>query len=143
MKRPIYIFTDGEIKRECNTLVFLREGKKTALPVETISEIFVFSEITLNKRFLEFLTQKHIPVHFFNRYGYYVGTYYPREYMNSGLMTLRQAEHYLHDEWRLGLARAFVYGAMGNMLFNLRVYGSRGETGIRTNHRDRRSDGRA
>ncbi len=127
MKRPIYIFTDGEIKRESNTLVFLHEGKKTALPVETISEIFVFSEITLNKRLLEFLTQKHIPVHFFNRYGYYVGTYYPREYMNSGLMTLRQAEHYLHDEWRLGLARAFVYGAMGNMLFNLRVYGSRGK----------------
>ena len=127
MKRPIYIFTDGEIKRESNTLVFFREGKKTALPVETISEILVFSEITLNKRLLEFLTQKHIPVHFFNRYGYYMGTYYPREYMNSGLMVLRQAEHYLRDDWRLGLARAFVCGAMGNMLFTLRVYSSRGK----------------
>ncbi|OAQ19790.1 CRISPR-associated protein Cas1 [Thermosulfurimonas dismutans] len=56
-----------------------------------------------------------------------MGTYYPREYMNSGLMILRQAEHYLRDDWRLGLARAFVYGALGNILFNLRVYVSRGK----------------
>lgn len=127
MKKPIYIFTDGELKRESNTLVFITGEKKTALPIETIEEIFVFSELKLNKRFLEFLTQKHIPVHFFNRYGYYVGTYYPREYMNSGLMVLRQAEHYLNDEWRLGLARTFVYGALRNMLFNLRIYTSRGK----------------
>jgi len=127
MKRSLYIFSSGQLKREGNTLVFIsREGKK-ALPVETIDSLYVFAEITFNKKLLEFLARQKIPVHFFNYFEYYVGTYYPREYMNSGLITLRQAEYYLNREWRLGLARAFVYGALSNMLFNLRTYSSRGK----------------
>ncbi|RKY97249.1 MAG: subtype I-B CRISPR-associated endonuclease Cas1 [Candidatus Hydrothermota bacterium] len=127
MKKSIYIFTDGTLKRESNTLVLIPlEGEKRSIPVETIEEIMVFSELNINKRLLEFLTQKHIPIHFFNHYGYYVGSYYPREYMNSGYIILRQAEHFLRDDWRMALARAFVYGALANMLFVLRVYSSRG-----------------
>ncbi|WP_208595693.1 CRISPR-associated endonuclease Cas1, partial [Thermosulfurimonas dismutans] len=69
MKRPIYIFSNGQLKREGNTLLLITEEEKKVIPVETVEEILVFSELTLNKRLLEFLTQKHIPVHFFNHYG--------------------------------------------------------------------------
>ena len=127
MKRVLYIFSDGELKREGNTLVLVSEEGKKVMPVETVEGLCVFSEVTLNKRFLEFLTKKHVILHFFNHYGYYVGTYYPRGYMNSGLIILKQAQHFLKDEWRMGLARAFVYGAMANMLFVLRTYASRGK----------------
>ena len=127
MKRALYIFSHGQLKREGNTLVFISQEGKKALPVETVDSLYVFAEITFNKKLLEFLGQKKIPVHFFNYFEYYVGTYYPREYMNSGLITLRQAEYYLNREWRLGLARAFVYGALANMLFTLRTYSSRGK----------------
>ncbi|AEH44117.1 CRISPR-associated protein Cas1 [Thermodesulfatator indicus DSM 15286] len=127
MKRSLYIFNPGHIKREGNTLVFISRDGKKALPIETIDSLYVFAEVTFNKKLLEFLSQKKIPVHFFNYFEYYVGSYYPREYMNSGLITLRQAEYYLNREWRLGLARAFVYGALANMLFNLRTYSSRGK----------------
>ncbi|OAG28541.1 type I-B CRISPR-associated endonuclease Cas1b [Thermodesulfatator autotrophicus] len=127
MKRSLYILNPGQIKREGNTLVFISQEEKKALPVETIDSLYIFAEVTFNKKLLEFLSQKKIPVHFFNYYEYYVGSYYPREYMNSGLITLRQAEYYLNKEWRLGLARAFVYGALANMLFNLRTYSSRGK----------------
>lgn len=108
-------------------MVFISRDGKKALPIETIDSLYVFAEVTFNKKLLEFLSQKKIPVHFFNYFEYYVGSYYPREYMNSGLITLRQAEYYLNREWRLGLARAFVYGALANMLFNLRTYSSRGK----------------
>ena len=127
MKRSLYILNPGHLKREGNTLVFVSQEGKKALPVETVDSLYVFAEITFNKKLLEFLSQKKIPVHFFNYFEYYVGTYYPREYMNSGLITLRQAEYYLNQEWRLGLARAFVYGALANMIFNLRTYSSRGK----------------
>lgn len=126
MKRTVYIFTSGNLKREGNTIVLVSEEDKKVIPIETIEELFVFSEITLNKRLLEFLTKKHVIVHFFNYKANYVGTYYPKEYMNSGLIILKQAEHFLRHEWRIGLARAFVYGAIGNMLFVLRTYASRG-----------------
>jgi len=126
MRRTFYIFTSGEIKREGNTIVLLADEGKKVIPVETVDDLFVFSEVSLNKRLLEFLTQKQVALHFFTHKGYYVGTFYPREYMNSGLILLKQAEHFLRADWRMELARAFVYGAIANMLFVLRTYASRG-----------------
>lgn len=40
MKRTIYIFTSGNLKREGNTLVLVTEAGKKAIPVETIEDIF-------------------------------------------------------------------------------------------------------
>ena len=90
VKRTVYIFSSGELKRESNTLILHTDSEKKVIPVETVEEIFIFGEIGFNKHLLEFLTRKHIPLHFFNRYGYYTGTYYPREFMNSGIIILKQ-----------------------------------------------------
>jgi len=54
----------------------------------TEDEIMVMGDLELNKSLLEFLTQKRIILHFFNYHGYYAGTYYPREHMNSGAVLL-------------------------------------------------------
>ncbi|WPX08770.1 type I-B CRISPR-associated endonuclease Cas1b [Anaerocellum danielii] len=126
MKKPVYIFSDGVLKRKNNTLFFESEGVQKFIPVENTSEIYIFGEVDLNKRFLEFLTQSEIILHFFNRYGYYVGSFYPREYLNSGYMILKQAEHYLDLQKRLTLAKAFVKGAYKNMKQVLKYYQSRG-----------------
>ncbi len=127
MKRTIYIFSDGELKRKENTLYFeTNEGKKF-IPVENTAEIFIFGEVTINKRLLEFLTDSEIILHFFNYYGYYVGTFYPREHLNSGYMILKQAEHYLDQEKRMLLARKFVDGAIENMKKVLVYYENRGK----------------
>ncbi|MGC8893232.1 MAG: type I-B CRISPR-associated endonuclease Cas1b [candidate division WOR-3 bacterium] len=125
MLRTIYISSNCTLRRGDNTIVLESDEGKQVVPVETVEEIKVFGEVDLNKRFLEFISQKGILIHFFNHYGYYVGTYYPRETLNSGLITLSQAEHYLDPEKRLYLAKAFVIGAIGNMLFNLRIYATR------------------
>lgn len=115
MKKSIYIFKDGELKREANTLCLITEERKRFIPVEDISEIHVFGELGLNKRLLEFLTEKHIILHFYNHYGYYTGSYYPREHLNSGFMTVKQVEHYINPALRLELARSFVMGACKNI----------------------------
>lgn len=124
MLRTIYLFTNGVLKRRENTIWFETDEGKKPIPVETIQEIKVFGEVDFNKRLLEFLTQRRICIHFFNYYGYYVGSFYPREYLNSGYMTLRQAEFYLDPVRRGILARSFVSGAMGNILKNLAYYRS-------------------
>jgi len=119
---PIYIFSDGFLMRKENTIVLeTRDGKKH-IPVENVSEINVFSEVELNKRLLEFLTEKQIIVHFFNHFGYYVGSYYPREFLNSGLVILKQAENYLDKDKRLFLARMFVSGALHNIINTLKKH---------------------
>lgn len=126
MKKTIYIFSDGELKRKDNTLFFEGENGIKFIPVENTSEIMVFGEISLNKRFLEFLTQSEIILHFFNHYGYYVGSYYPREHLNSGYMILRQAEYYNDESKRLYLAQKFVEGAYKNIRQVLKYYSNRG-----------------
>ncbi len=123
MQKTIYIFTHGTLKREGNT-IYINDNP---IPVETVDSIMVFSEVTLNKRFLEFLTKKNIPIHFFNRYGYYQGTYYPRDYLNSGYIIVKQVEHFLNPNLRLNLAKSFVIGSILNMSFVLRTYASRGK----------------
>lgn len=119
------MFNDGEFKRKDNTLFFESEQGRRFIPVEDVQEIHIFGEVSLNKRFLEFITQKEIILHFYNHYGYYVGTYYPREHLNSGYMIVRQVEHYLEQECRLKLARAFVQGAAANMQAVLVYYNNR------------------
>ena len=127
MKRPIYIFSSGELKRKDNTIFFENEQGKKYIPVENTNEIYIFGEVDINKRFLEFLTQAEIILHFFNRYDYYVGTYYPREHLNSGYMILKQAEHYLDMQKRREIATEFVIGAIKNILNVIRYYSNRGK----------------
>ena len=125
MKKTLYIFTNGELVRKDNTLYFEGADFRKFIPVEDTGEIMIFGEVTFNKKLLDFLSQREIVLHFFNYYGYYMGTFYPREHLNSGYMTLRQAEHYLDDEKRLTLAREIVQGAARNIRQVLKYYQSR------------------
>ena len=127
MAEPVYIFSGGRLRRESNSLVLETEEGKKHIPVENVAEIKVFGEVDLNKRLLEFLTEKNIVLHFFNHYGYYVGSYYPREFINSGLVLLKQAEHYLDSSKRLTLAKAFVEGAIRNSICTLKKHQRKGE----------------
>ncbi len=127
MKKTIYIFSDGDLQRKDNTIRFATDEGKRFLPVEDINEIFLFGEINLNKRLLEFLSQKEILVHYFSYFGYYMGTFYPREHYNSGYMILRQAESYLDYIKRLEIAKQFVVGAVENIKKVLRYYLNRGK----------------
>lgn len=127
MKKKVYIFNDGELKRKDNTVYFQGEEGKKYLPIEDIGEISIFGEVSLNKRFLEYISQKEIILHFYNYYGYYTGTYYPREHLNSGYMILKQAGHYLDGKKRLELASKFVEGSYKNIISVVRYYKNRGK----------------
>jgi len=128
MKRSIFIFSSGELHRKENTLYFESEKEERKyIPVENTQEMFIFGEVTINKKLLDFLAQKEIILHFYNYYGYYTGSFYPREHYNSGFMILKQAEAYLNQNRRVSLAKRFVEGAILNMLKVLTYYNNRGK----------------
>lgn len=81
------------------------------IPVEDIEALFIFGELTFNKRFLNYAATKGILIHFYNYYGFYTGSFIPRETNVSGKLTVRQAEHYGNLEKRRVLASQFVLGA--------------------------------
>ena len=128
MKKSLYLTSSGTLARDQNTLLLQAEsGEKRYFPIEQIADIHCFGEMTLNKRLLEYLTQQGVPVHFYNYYEYYVGSYVPREHNSSGFLTLKQAEHYLDEQKRLDLARRFVRGALQNLQQVLSYYANRGK----------------
>jgi CRISPR-associated protein Cas1 len=127
MKRSYYIFSAGSLKRKDNTLELYKEdGEHTTLPIERVDDLYVFSELQLNTRLIEFLTTNGICIHFFNYYEYYTGTYYPRETLVSGDLLIRQVRHYEDNAKRMAIAKAIIDAASFNIHRNLRYYNQRG-----------------
>lgn len=123
MSRPYYIFSNGRIRRKENTVYIENEnGDKKVIPVEDIDTIHLFGEVDLNTKLLNFLSQQNKTVHIYNYYGFYAGSFMPRDRNVSGELLVRQVEHYLNNEKRFFLAFCFVEGAMFHMLRNLREY---------------------
>lgn len=119
----IYIFNSGKLKRKENTLFFERENGRRYIPVEGLKEIYLFSEVDLNSKVLNFLSQNGVILHVFNYYGYYSGSFIPRKSAVSGFLTVKQVEHYLDEEKRTLLAASFVEGAIFHSIRNLKKRG--------------------
>lgn len=127
MKRPYYIFKNGELKRKDNSLIMITENEESKyIPVEDVDTIYIFGEMTLNTKLINFLSQKGIELHFFNYYGFYTGSFYPKEQLNSGMLLVKQVEYYTDKEKRLKIAKEILKAASYNIHRNLRYYNERG-----------------
>lgn len=122
MKKDIFIFNSGALKRKDNTIFFESKDGKKFLPITSIDNIYVYGELDINKKALDFLAENEVCVHFFNYYGYYTGTFYPREHLNSGFVILKQAEFYLNYTERKYIATKLLESAFENLLNNLKYY---------------------
>lgn len=128
MDQSYYIFSAGELKRKDNTLLFVKyDGSKMDIPIERVYDIYIFAEVNINTKLLNFLAASSICLHFFNYYEFYSGTFYPREQYLAGRLLVLQVEHYTDAEKRIGLARSFIDAASYNILRNLRYYQNRGK----------------
>ncbi len=115
MKQNYYLVSDGKLKREENTIYFVNEDGKRALPINRIYSIYALGSLSVTSKAISLLAKEGICIHFFNRYGFYLGSFYPRETLISGDLVVRQVEHYLDNEKRIFLAKAFVEGSVLNM----------------------------
>lgn len=121
--QPYYISGSGTLKRRDNTLLLEKDGdEKTVIPIEDVDSLHLLGQVSFNKELLVFLAKAGVPLHIYNYYGFYSGTFLPRHKNVSGELLVRQVEHYLHPERRLFLALAFVEGAIFHAKRNLRKY---------------------
>jgi len=128
MKKSMYFYTNGTLKRHENTLQFISaENEKKHLPIEQIDDIYVFGEMNINTKLINFLSQHGIIVHFFNYYTFYTGSFYPKESAVSGNLLVNQVKYYTDSEMRLSLAIKFIEAAATNIYRNLRYYNGRGK----------------
>ncbi len=108
-----YIFSMGELKRKDNSIVFRSEKGNVYLPIEDTRELYCMNEVTVNTKFLDFIAKAGITIHFFNYHGNYSGTFYPKEQLISGDLTIRQSLAYA--EKRIVIAKAIVQGIADNI----------------------------
>lgn len=128
MKQSYYLYNSGRLQRKDNTLeIVYKDGTKKSIPVERVDDIYVMTEFDFNTNLLNFLSQFGISVHFFNYYGFYTGTYYPKEALVSGKLLIKQVECYSDLSKRLKIAQAFIDAASYNIYRNLNYYNNRGK----------------
>lgn len=128
MQRSFYVYNNGTLKRKDNTITFIDDEEvKKDLPIETIADFYIMSDMQFNTNLINFLSQHGVIIHFFNYYSFYTGSFYPKEQKVSGNLLVKQVEHYTDREKRLEIAQAFIDGAADNIYRNLRYYNGRGK----------------
>jgi len=156
MKQNLYIFSDTQLKRNQNTLLFQKmdkkandddfdeeveyksdeffndsnciipTGDKKFIPVETVNSIFAIGSISFNSRFLYFLSQNNIPLHLFSRNYKYGGSFVPPNENSSGNSIVNQVMFYNNYDKRLHLAKKIVTASLNAIVSNLQYYNYRG-----------------
>lgn len=108
-----YIFSMGELKRKDNSIAFINKKGNFYIPIEDTKELYCMNEVSLNTKFLDFIAKAGITIHFFNYYENYTGSFYPREQLISGNLTIKQSVVYI--EKRLIIAKAIVLAIADNI----------------------------
>ncbi|MBW4829362.1 MAG: type I-B CRISPR-associated endonuclease Cas1b [Clostridiaceae bacterium] len=127
MGETFYIFKDGDLRRKDNNVVIRGlDNQSKNLKAEVTDEIYIFGEVSMNTKLLNFLSQKDITMHVFNYYGFYSGSFYPRESNISGYLLVEQVKCYDNIEKRLELAKEILKTSSYNIYRNLRYYNGRG-----------------
>lgn len=103
-----YITSMGELTRKDNSLCFRKNSKNVYIPIENTKEIYCFNEVSINSKLLDYLSRNNVLIHFFNYYGGYSGTFYPKDKYISGRLLIKQVEAF--NTKRIIIARAIVKG---------------------------------
>lgn len=128
MKPSYYLYKSGRLQRKDNTIeIIYKDNTKKSIPVERADNIYVMTELDFNTNLLNFLSTYGINIHFFNYYGFYTGTYYPKETLVSGRLLIKQVEHYKDNNKRLEIAKSFIEAGSYNIYRNLTYYNNRGK----------------
>ena len=108
-----YIFSMGKLERKDNSINFSNSKGNNYIPIEDLKELYCLAEVSLNTKFLDFIAKAGIAIHFFNYHQNYTGSFYPKEQLISGDLTIRQSQAYIDK--RLIIAKAIVQGIADNV----------------------------
>ena len=126
MKKSLFVYNEGTLQRHDNTIRFIdTAGNKKDIPIETVGEINIMTQMEFNTSFLNILSQNGIMVHCYNYYDYYIGSFYPKESNLAGQLLVNQVQHYTEYDKRLLIAKKFIQAAADNIYRNLRYYNGR------------------
>lgn len=115
-----YIFSKGDLEQKDFSIDFKSQKGHTYVPIKNTRELYLFQECTITTKLIELLGKNGIIIHFYDYYGNYTGTFYPKDQLYSGNIIVEQALLYKND--REKIAKAIVNGIAQNIHFVLYHY---------------------
>lgn len=101
IKQPLNINSNGILYRKDNTLKYVNKEVDKTIPIHAINEINCYGKVSLKSGAITLLQKEKIMVHFFNKYGHYQGSLYPKIELNSGTIVVKQALTYSDNSQRI------------------------------------------
>lgn len=108
-----YIFSMGELKRKDNSIAFSNEKGNFYIPIEDLRELYCMNEVSFNTKFLDFIAKAGITLHLFNYHGNYSGSFYPKDALISGDLTVKQSVTHINE--RAAIAKNIVHAIALNI----------------------------
>ena len=96
----------GRLSKKDKSILFKNKKESVYIPIKGTKEIYLFNEVSLNTKLLNVVSRSGIVLHFFNYYGYYVGTFYPKKQQISGRLKVAQVLGYVDK--RVVIAKAII-----------------------------------
>jgi CRISPR-associated protein Cas1 len=96
-------------------------SKPKNLPAESIEAFYTFGEVRFSSQFFKCAYMYSVPVHMFNYYGNYIGSFLPANNDASGEVQILQYKSYINDSIRLYIAKSILEAAVRNILHNLKI----------------------
>ncbi len=122
MSENYTILNDGTLRVEEKTFRFDSASGIRRIPVEDVHSINFYSGGDITTGALRLASENGIPINFFGFYGNYLGTYWPKEKLLSGDLTVEQVKLYLDVNRRLETSLILMKGVIENMKSFLHKY---------------------
>jgi len=147
MKLDIYITNSGKLIRKNNLISFLpRENNFSddnllfcehdpyqylnkeikELPIENIQSLYIMSEVIITKKLFELSNYNSIPIHFYNFYNQFIGSFFPANLKFDGDLIIKQVKYSCDEKLKLNIATKIILSAINNLVKNLIYYSNRG-----------------
>jgi len=123
-----HIVNSGILTRRDFTMLFEGEEGKYYLPIETIKNLNVYSDITFSSRFFEFVSENGLSITFIDPTGTRIGTYYPTKTQGNYKTELSQVAFRQNIKTQLPIAKKYQNANIFNLRAILRYYARRGDS---------------
>ena len=117
-----HIINSGILTRKDFTMLFENDEGKYYLPIETISSLNVYSDITFSSGFFDFISQRGVSVIFVNSKGERIGSFIPTSPRGSYKTELLQVEYRVNEAKQLPIAKKYQNANIFNLRAILRYY---------------------
>lgn len=115
MSKVFYIFKEGDLYVKEGTFYFKNVEMFVPIPVEQVLSFELHGGCSVSSGAFSLAGKHNIPIHMFDYYANYMGTYWPKEHYFSGDLTIKQSLVYSDIQKRLELSRILVKGVENNM----------------------------